>query len=113
MHDCVDGEDYYFGVFLVGAYQETLGDLHNLIGDTNVVSVRIDDDGTFDVIREISGDSRRRRAVLRRVRAPAAGRAVPPHGGAGGARRPHHPAQRQSVMEAFEAGLRGYTYFEH
>jgi arginine decarboxylase len=33
-----NGDDYYLGVFLVDAYQETLGDLHNLFGDTNVVT---------------------------------------------------------------------------
>ena len=36
-----DGGDYYLGVFLVGAYQEILGDLHNLFGDTNAVHVRL------------------------------------------------------------------------
>ena len=41
LHDIEKGasSDYYLGVFLVGAYQETLGDLHNLLGDTNIVSV--------------------------------------------------------------------------
>jgi len=53
----IDGEPYYLGVFLVGAYQETLGDLHNLMGDTNVASVRVNEDGTFDFVREMSGDS--------------------------------------------------------
>jgi arginine decarboxylase len=48
MHEMKDDEEYYVGVFLVGAYQETLGDLHNLFGDTNVVSVRLNDDSTFD-----------------------------------------------------------------
>ena len=36
---------YHLGVFLVGAYQETLGDLHNLLGDTNVISVQLDEHG--------------------------------------------------------------------
>ena len=49
VHPLVDGQPYYLGVFLVGAYQETLGDLHNLMGDTNVVSVRINADGTLRV----------------------------------------------------------------
>lgn len=49
--------DYYLGVFLVGAYQETLGDLHNLFGDTNVVSVHTKPDGSFDFVREFEGDS--------------------------------------------------------
>ena len=39
LHPLKEGEEYYISVFLVGAYQETLGDLHNLFGDTNVVSV--------------------------------------------------------------------------
>ena len=37
-----DGGDYYLGAFLVGAYQEILGDLHNLFGDTNAVHVRLE-----------------------------------------------------------------------
>ena len=53
VHDLLDNEEYYLAIFLVGAYQETLGDLHNLLGDTNVVSVRINEDGSFDFIREM------------------------------------------------------------
>ena len=113
VHACIDGEPYYFGVFLVGAYQETLGDLHNLMGDTNVASVRINDDGTFDVSREIGGDSisdvlsyveyqpqqlmeQFRRTAEQAVRD---GRIT--------------LAQRQAVVESFAASLRGYTYYEH
>src|SRR5436305_2353016 len=40
------GDPYYLGTFLLGAYQEILGDLHNLFGDTNAVQVSIDEDGT-------------------------------------------------------------------
>jgi len=57
VHDLRDDEEYLLGAFMVGAYQETLGDLHNLFGDTNVVSVRINPDGSFDVMKEMSGDS--------------------------------------------------------
>ncbi|RYD49733.1 MAG: biosynthetic arginine decarboxylase, partial [Verrucomicrobiaceae bacterium] len=42
LHDLKPGEQYCLGVFLVGAYQETLGDLHNLLGDTNVVGVHLE-----------------------------------------------------------------------
>ena len=45
------------GVFLVGAYQETLGDLHNLFGDTNIVSISVDDEGNIDYANEVRGDS--------------------------------------------------------
>ena len=55
LHEMKDGEEYYLGVFLVGAYQETLGDLHNLFGDTNVVSVRLNEDASFDFVKEIHG----------------------------------------------------------
>ena len=112
LHPLRDGEEYYLGVFLVGAYQETLGDLHNLLGDTNVVSVRVNDDGTFELVREIRGDSvadvlsyveYEPRRILEDIR-QAAEEAV--RAGL------ISPADRFKVMQAFEDGLRGYTYFE-
>jgi len=45
LHGFKKGEPYYIGVFIVGAYQEILGDLHNLFGDTNAVHVVATDDG--------------------------------------------------------------------
>ncbi len=50
------GDPYYIGVFLVGAYQEILGDLHNLFGDTDAVHVRLDDDGHYTVEHVVWGD---------------------------------------------------------
>ena len=50
------GEDYLMGFFLVGAYQETLGDLHNLFGDTCSVDVYLTDDG-FRIDHVLKGDS--------------------------------------------------------
>jgi arginine decarboxylase len=44
VHQLKKNEPYYIGVFLVGAYQEILGDLHNLFGDTNAVHIAISDD---------------------------------------------------------------------
>ncbi|MGH8680770.1 MAG: biosynthetic arginine decarboxylase [Burkholderiales bacterium] len=112
VHPLIDGQPYYFGVFLVGAYQETLGDLHNLMGDTNVVSVRINEDSTFDFVREMSGDSiaevlsyveYQPQSLLEQFRKTAEqavrdGRIS--------------VAERQAVLEAFGASLRGYTYYE-
>ena len=43
-----NGQPYYLGAFLLGAYQEILGDLHNLFGDTNAVHVSLDEDGEVD-----------------------------------------------------------------
>ena len=112
LHPLVNGDEYYLGVFLVGAYQETLGDLHNLLGDTNVVSVRVNDDGSFEFVREIRGDSVADilsyveydpRRILEDIRQMAenavrSGRIS--------------PSDRFRIMQAFEDGLRGYTYFE-
>ncbi|MBW3597588.1 MAG: biosynthetic arginine decarboxylase, partial [Planctomycetes bacterium] len=52
-----DGSPYYLGVFLVGAYQEILGDLHNLFGDTNAVHVTLSDDGEVILENVVKGDS--------------------------------------------------------
>ena len=51
------GEPYYLGVFLVGAYQEILGDLHNLFGDTDAVHVTLDEDGGYTVEHVVEGDA--------------------------------------------------------
>jgi arginine decarboxylase len=45
VHPLKNGEHYYIGVFLVGAYQEILGDLHNLFGDTNAVHISVNENG--------------------------------------------------------------------
>ena len=53
----VNGDPYYLGVFLVGAYQEILGDLHNLFGDTHAVHVSLDDGGNVVLDAVIKGDT--------------------------------------------------------
>ena len=52
-----DGRPYYLGAFLIGAYQEILGDLHNLFGDTNAVHVSMDDSGEVILETVIKGDT--------------------------------------------------------
>jgi len=113
LHPFRPGEDYYLAVFLVGAYQETLGDLHNLFGDTNVVNVAINPDGSFDFVREFQGDSiadvlsyveyepKHLQEEFRRVAENAVreGRIS--------------VAERQTILQAFRESLHGYTYFEH
>ncbi|HOM63066.1 MAG TPA: biosynthetic arginine decarboxylase [Dysgonamonadaceae bacterium] len=56
VHSLKKDEPYYIGVFLVGAYQEILGDLHNLFGDTNVVHVSTDDNG-YKIDQIIDGET--------------------------------------------------------
>jgi arginine decarboxylase len=71
------GAPYYIGMFLVGAYQEILGDLHNLFGDTDAVHVRLEDDGSYSVDHVVEGDTvddvlhyvqYERRALIEKVR---------------------------------------------
>ncbi|HTP39787.1 MAG TPA: biosynthetic arginine decarboxylase [Steroidobacteraceae bacterium] len=57
LHDLRAGEDYFLGAFLVGAYQETLGDLHNLFGDTHVVHIRLHDEGGWWIEEVVKGDT--------------------------------------------------------
>jgi arginine decarboxylase len=56
LHPLVEGEPYLMGVFLVGAYQEILGDMHNLFGDTNVVHVDLGTDGRPVIKHVVPGD---------------------------------------------------------
>jgi arginine decarboxylase len=56
VHPIKQKESYYLGVFLVGAYQEILGDLHNLFGDTNAVHVSVNDDG-YEIDQIIDGET--------------------------------------------------------
>ena len=111
LHDLTK-EEYYLGVFLVGAYQETLGDLHNLLGDTNVVTVRVDYEGNPQFTRELEGDSVADvlsyveydpKRMIRRVR-QLAEEAI--------ANDRISPKDRRRIMDAYEEGMRGYTYFE-
>ncbi len=104
------GEEYMLGIFLVGAYQETLGDLHNLLGDTNVVSVHIE--GGKAKYSELEGDSVSEvltyveydpKDMLTRFRNLAESAVVSKRITA---------TERREIIESFEAGLRGYTYFE-
>ena len=56
VHEIKGSEPYYLGVFLVGAYQEILGDLHNLFGDTNAVHVTLSKDG-YEIAQVIDGET--------------------------------------------------------
>lgn len=112
MHEWDPEQEYYFGVFLVGAYQETLGDLHNLLGDTNIVSIRINGGGQWEYEREIEGDSVSDvltyteydpKILLAQMR-DVAEQAVRENR--------ISPQERRAILDAYELGMRGYTYFE-
>jgi arginine decarboxylase len=108
----MNDEPYYLGVFLVGAYQEILGDLHKLFGDTHAVHVSLDDDGALCVDTLIKGDTVREvldyvefdaDTLLGKMRTAveAAQRA---------GRLDHEGAGR--LLRFYEEGLDGYTYLE-
>ena len=110
LHPLKEGEDYILGTFLVGAYQETLGDLHNLLGDTHVVSVGIAD-GEFTIEGEVTGDSVSQ--VLDYVEYDAGDLASAFRASAEKAVRKKKitPRQRREVVALYDQILRGYTYF--
>ena len=112
LHELKNGEEYYLGVFLVGAYQETLGDLHNLFGDTNVVSIHVNEDGTYEFVRELEGDSVKDvlsyveydvKAIKKRMKDFAEDSIRQGF---------ISVKERKTILSCFNEGLRGYTYFE-
>jgi len=112
MHPFNSGEQYILGAFLVGAYQEILGDLHNLFGDTNAVHVGLDQDGKVILEAVIQGDTVRE--VLDYVQFKADSLVT-------GLRRDVELAVREGrlkyeeaghLLRYYEDGLHGYTYLE-
>jgi arginine decarboxylase len=107
-----NGQPYYLGAFLLGAYQEILGDLHNLFGDTNAIHVRMDESGEIvldgvvkgDTVREVlayvqyNGDellNQLRKDVERAVRINMI-----------------TVQESRQLLRFYETGLEGYTYLE-
>jgi arginine decarboxylase len=108
LHPWREGEPYILGIFLTGAYQEILGDLHNLFGDTNAVHVRLKDDG-YEITDLVHGDTVTE--VLTYVQFHASDllatfrRKV---GRASGLTR----QDANAFIADYVAGLEGYTYLE-
>jgi len=108
VHEVTAGEHYLLGFFLVGAYQEILGDMHNLFGDTDSVNVVQESDGSYrlegpergdmvdDLLRYVHFDP----AELMRVYRDKV------------AESDLDEAQQRDYLEALSHGLEGYTYFE-
>lgn len=108
----LNDEDYYLGIFLVGAYQEILGDLHNLFGDTHAVSVSVAPNGGYLIDDVVAGDtvtevlnyvSYTRDEMVARLRkstekALRAGRIS--------------LDDSRQLLRMYEEGLSGYTYLE-
>jgi arginine decarboxylase len=108
----VNGHDYYLGIFLIGAYQEILGDLHNLFGNTNTVHVSLAAGGGYQIEHVVTGDtvtdvlkyvSYSREELVARIRrfaelAVRANRMT--------------LDETRSMLRLYEEGLAGYTYLE-
>lgn len=112
VHKLIAGQRYYLGVFLAGAYQEILGDLHNLFGDANTVHVSFDKNGpeiskiiegetVSDVLGYMQYNSKKlvRKIESRVAAAVKSGRISPGEG--------------KEFLSTYRAGLYGYTYLEH
>ncbi len=111
VHPVKPGEPYYLGVFLVGAYQEILGDMHNLFGDTNAVHISVYKD-RYEIDRIIDGETVadvldyvqfNPKKLVRNVEAwvtasMKAGRITPEEG--------------REFLSNYRSGLYGYTYIE-
>jgi arginine decarboxylase len=109
LHTVQDGDDYILGIFLTGAYQEILGDLHNLFGDTNAVHIRLAPGAGYEITDLVHGDTVTE--VLNHVQFGASTllatfrRKV---GAATGITR----QEGNTFIAEYVAGLEGYTYLE-
>ncbi|MES1261609.1 MAG: biosynthetic arginine decarboxylase, partial [Acidobacteriota bacterium] len=111
LHD-YDGSDYYLASFLVGAYQEILGDLHNLFGDTNAVHVRLSSSGEVILDEVIKGDTVRE--VLDYVQFKTEALVTKLRRSVEEAVREGRLGYEESgrLLRFYEEGLHGYTYLE-
>ncbi len=111
IHETKENESYFLGIFLVGAYQETLSDLHNLFGDTHAVSVDVENgkvrfssevegDSVADVLEYVEHDPKKLVDQFRELAESAISEGK------------ITAVQRRKALEAYRAGMAGYTYFE-
>jgi arginine decarboxylase len=112
LHALEKGKSYLLGIFLVGAYQEILGDLHNLFGDTNDVQVSLGKEGGFTIERVDPGDTVTE--VLRYVSWKREDLVARYRRAAEAALRAGRISLEDSarLLRAYEEGLSGYTYLE-
>jgi arginine decarboxylase len=107
-----NGQPYFLGGFLLGAYQEILGDLHNLFGDTNAVHVSVDENGHVDLDAVIKGDTVRE--VLNYVQYSSEELLSKMRKDVEKAVRLGRISLEESrlLLRFYETGLEGYTYLE-
>jgi arginine decarboxylase len=108
LHSIKPDEEYLLGIFLVGAYQEILGDMHNLFGDTDSINVVLRKDGSYQYSQPLQGDTVDNvlryvhfnpDELLEQYRAKLERASL-------------NEAQQQQYLHELSAGLHGYTYLE-
>ncbi|MEK8090439.1 biosynthetic arginine decarboxylase [Thermithiobacillus plumbiphilus] len=109
LHAIQPQQPYLIGIFMVGAYQEILGDMHNLFGDTDSVHVELRPDGGHRLVHPQQGDTVD--SVLRYVHFDA-DTLLNAFGGKIDAHPELSDDQRQEFLREIGEGLRGYTYLE-
>jgi arginine decarboxylase len=109
VHAIQPGQPYYLGFFMIGAYQEILGDMHNLFGDTDSVNVELDPDNGFRLVKPEQGDTVEQ--VLQYVHFEPAD-LVTRYRQKIDAANGLDPAIRTQYLKELEEGLKGYTYLE-
>jgi len=108
LHALRPGEPYWLGLFMVGAYQEILGDMHNLFGDTNAVNVVLDPSAAAGWKLQGAEAGDRTDELLRYVHLAPEALAASYRRKLNAAQLP--PATRDALLAELEAGLTGYTY---
>jgi arginine decarboxylase len=108
LHAVHDGEEYWLGMFLLGAYQEILGDMHNLFGDTDAINVELDGKGGYRLAEAEYGDSVEQllsyvhfniEDMMTAYRQKIAAAKLSNKDG-------------EDIIVALQEGIKGYTYFE-
>jgi len=105
-------EPYFLGVFLLGAYQEILGDLHNLLGDTHAVHVSVSPDGEWTLEEVVEGDTVEEVLQYVQYDTPDLKRAMRQDIEAACRQGRLTLSEGKSLMKFYDDGLEGYTYLE-
>lgn len=112
LHQLKEGEPYYLAVFLVGAYQEILGDLHNLFGDTCAVHITLNEKNGFDIDKIIDGETAAEVLEYVEYKPKDLVRTMEKSVSSSMKEGLITPLQGKEFLNMYRSGLYGYTYLE-
>jgi arginine decarboxylase len=112
VHEIDEKIPYYMGVFLVGAYQEILGDLHNLFGDTDAVHITVTQNAGYTVDHVVEGDTVTEVLSYVQYNRPELIESIRRASEESILRGTLSRAEARTLMRHYEEGLSGYTYLE-